>query len=404
MLLTARSVHDKRLNLGDTVPLPKRKCPGTVNEVEGPGGRERPLSPNSHRKAGEPVAGINPEAFDQNIPTLLPGHGRHPDAEHDEPRILVETAKVPIHTYTRKRSNTGTFKMTSSVEETTDEVLSASRQLTRQNSKESHCKKESSSPRKQFESVMENKLVEASRDCQRTHKSDDKMVQRSRRKRRLPLNELPLVRSPIQYGSSQDEDTNRKPEETRSGQDRGMHPVNHTHISTIATITRSRTPRREPVIEAASRNHKTVRRPLTAIRNNLKVRKHPNKLPIDIRAFRVPPKIQPSAAQRASRIRLGSGFDDCKPEQALPPSKTGVIGLKLEPSGGLPEAKRASNLATTSPVRNPVNGAEVQLAMTVQSGSYHGVEQMDSPVCINSPNSSSRSHEVLGTTTMGVYP
>ncbi|KAI9798008.1 MAG: hypothetical protein M1835_005011 [Candelina submexicana] len=360
------SKHDKGLDLGNTVPSPKRNCLGTVNDEGGPGGRERPLNSNSHRKAEELVAGVNPEAFGQNIPTLLPGHGRHPDAEHDEPRILVETAKVPIHTYTRKRKHTGTLKMTSSVEETTDEVLSASCQLNHQSSKGSRCKKESSSPRKDFGSVMEIQQVEASRVCQRTHESnDDDKVQNSRRKRRLPLNELPLVRSRNQYESSQDEDPNSKTVGTRSGQDWGMHQVKHTHISATDTSTKSRTPRSEPVIEAASRNPKTVRRPLTAIRNNLKVQKPPNKLPIDIRAFRVPPKIQPSATPRASRIRLGSGFDDCKPEQALPPSKTGVVGLKLEPSGGLPEAKRASNLATTSPVRYLVNGAEVQLVMTV---------------------------------------
>ncbi len=177
-----------------------------------------------------------------------------------------------------------------------------------------------------------------------------------------------------------------------------MDQADCSHKPYIDTTTKSKASLPEgPGAQTAAHTPNTIRRPLTAIRKNIRVGKRPDKLSIDISEFKVPSKIQSGARPRLRRSRVGSGFDAWNLKHPLPPPRLKVAMPKLKQSGGLVGAENGSTLYKALPVRNPVNKADIQVAVPVHPGSCHVVEQAKSVVYMNGPNPPSGSQLNLNT-------
>ncbi len=204
----ASGIHSNSIHSEYTSPR-SNDGPDLVDSAPPPGGKRRTTVNKKRRRECESVSTISnsyPEtarSIPQNSPknsrptdpTPLRRHEGSTSSEQSIPLELAKTAKNPIQTYSKKREYAATSKATYRGTKNARGELPINDQLERQTAEESYCTNGSSSLRKQLIGLVENKEHKRSRDCQVLNGGDNEQSQKSRRKRRLPLNELALVKS-----------------------------------------------------------------------------------------------------------------------------------------------------------------------------------------------------------------
>ncbi|KAI9724031.1 MAG: hypothetical protein M1812_000749 [Candelaria pacifica] len=319
--LKSPSRPDKRLLSSDTPQSLRDKGCDTGNARRDPKSNKRLADPSTHCETERPGLKGSLKATGQPIPALLPNHERSPSLEQERSQDHVKIARIPVHTYSQRTA---------------------------------------------------------------ANRGGNK-VEKSRRKRRLPLNELAFLR--LQASQSSSLNTNEEPQEPQRYPAPEIDLVDLSQLSSVDGSRGLKIPSK-PGAKTTLRNRDTIRTLLAAIRGNMRLRKRLDRLPIDINEFRIPPKTYISTMPRAKRIRVSSGFDNWMVGVGLPPPRYTINRLKpvsrqVKLGGKLALGGRPSNLRTVLPVNSDATQAEVEIGKSIQLGCRNGTGQARSDSSIN---------------------